>query len=546
MRWLLRLLHRREFLSLLAFGLFMPRKSKLQSITVTPSTPSMWVGDSIAFTATGRYTNRSVENLTSRVTWASSAPSILPITNTGIATALTAGSARISATLGAVEGFADVAGIRFRNVNADPAGSADGPDDITCASCSQAHVQAAVDAAVDGNIIGIPAGTCTWTGGVTIANKDIYIRGAGLGSTIINGHASSSPSILFFYSISNAAKGGWRLGHMTMGGTVTNAAVKASTVGAIIPSGIFRIHHIHFNYPAAFNRHFSGGTGIQYGLMDHNTHDSVGGFITNQQWQTDGETLFGNVSSAIATQFGTNKFLVVEDSTMTMHNPASTGFIYDSSAGGGRATFRYNAFVGPLEIYNHWTRESEVCAQVLEVYNNTWTIRPGDNNPGDGLMRMESGTGVFYNNTCTGFTGSPYIYLDDRRSNGESAGFFGACDGSKAWDGNAGDVAAPGWPCLGQIGRGWTANTSLDNLVAGTVEQPSEPFYMWNNGTDAGCATGGACTDSIAAFVEPAAYIKKTAHAVNGEVDYVENGSTPKPGYTAYTYPHPVQATVWP
>jgi hypothetical protein len=152
-----------------------------------------------------------------------------------------------------------------------------------------------------------------------------------------------------------------------------------------------------------------------------------------------------------------------------------------------------------------------------------------------------------------GFDGSPYITLDDRRAGGfggESSGFFEACDGTNAWDGNLGDASAPGWPCLGQIGRGWTSSTSLTNLAAGTVEQPSEPFYLWNNGTQAGCATGGSCTDSIQAYVDPSAYIKKTGHTVSGggagqgEVDYVED-DTPKPGYTAYTYPHP-KVTSWP
>jgi hypothetical protein len=49
--------------------------------------------------------------------------------------------------------------------------------------------------------------------------------------------------------------------------------------------------------------------------------------------------------------------------------------------------------------------------------------------------------------------------------------------------------------------------------------------------------------DSIFAFPQPAAYIKKTAHP-NGEVDFVEG--TPKPGYTPYVHPHPLTTKLWP
>lgn len=440
-----------------------------------------------------------------------------------------------------------------------PAG-ADGPDDITCADCNFATVQAAVDAAVDGNIIGIPAGTCTWADSVVISNKNLYLRGAGIGSTVINGSAATPPPFIFFCSVSDASKGAIRLSHMTWGGTIGNDAVKFSnsiSPGAI-PAGKFRVHNIHFNFPTKFNRHYLGGGGPWFGLLDHNTHDTLGGIMLQHQWAIPSEdtsggaaTYTGNFANAIATGFGSENFVVCEDSTLEMHNTASTAFLYDASAGGGRIVLRYLTLNGPMEVYNHWVRNKEVCASVVEVYNNTWNVGSGGD-PGDGLMRLESGTGVFYNNAVIGWhSGSPYITLDDRRAGGfgglvgAEGDFFGDCDGTNAWDGNAGDPSAPGWPCMNQPGRGYTSTTSIVNLMAGTVEQPSEPFYLWNNGTQAGCATGGACTDSIQAFVDPAAYIKKTAHAVNGEVDYVES-NTAKPGYTAYTYPHPVQSVTWP
>jgi len=123
------------------------------------------------------------------------------------------------------------------------------------------------------------------------------------------------------------------------------------------------------------------------------------------------------------------------------------------------------------------------------------------------------------------------------------AGLWGACDGTKAWDGNAGDPAAPGWPCLGQTGRGYSTATSLDALVAGTVKQPSASARIWGNGEQAGCATGGSCTEMTLAFATPAAYVKKTPHP-NGEVDFIENQGPP-PGYVPRAYPHPDTLELW-
>jgi len=197
-------------------------------------------------------------------------------------------------------------------------------------------------------------------------------------------------------------------------------------------------------------------------------------------------------------------------------------------------------------VYNHWTRGCEIAATVMEIYNNTWMVGQSPlstSDPGQ-VARIEAGTGVFFNNTSNYNGGKPYIQLDDRRAGGaggpvgnEAApGTWGLCDGTHGWDGNAKDPAAPGWPCLGQIGR--APGASFTALAAGTARQASAPFYMWNNGVDIGCSTGGACTDSIRAWSSPAAYIRNTPHP-NGEVDYLDN-NTSKPGYSPYIYPHPL------
>lgn len=79
----------------------------LSSITVTPASASIQVGQTEAFTATGTYSDNSMQNITSTVTWASSNTSVASINSSGVATAGgSTGSTNITATLGSVVGSA--------------------------------------------------------------------------------------------------------------------------------------------------------------------------------------------------------------------------------------------------------------------------------------------------------------------------------------------------------------------------------------------------------------------------------------------------------
>ena len=86
------------------------RVAKLSSIAVTPVGPSISIGGTRQFTAMGTYPegrpNGSPlqENITSEVTWASSAPGVATIDGSGLATGVSAGSTNISATLPGVTG----------------------------------------------------------------------------------------------------------------------------------------------------------------------------------------------------------------------------------------------------------------------------------------------------------------------------------------------------------------------------------------------------------------------------------------------------------
>lgn len=80
----------------------------LQTITVTPTTPTIANGTQQQFTAIGNYSDLSTQNLTDQVTWLSSTPSVAVISNAieskGLASTVAAGSTTITAAFNGVSG----------------------------------------------------------------------------------------------------------------------------------------------------------------------------------------------------------------------------------------------------------------------------------------------------------------------------------------------------------------------------------------------------------------------------------------------------------
>src|ERR1700730_4838873 len=76
----------------------------LASVAVTPANASIAAGERQQFTATGTYSDGSVQNLTNAATWTSSGPAIASVSPSGAAVALAVGTATISATAGSFTG----------------------------------------------------------------------------------------------------------------------------------------------------------------------------------------------------------------------------------------------------------------------------------------------------------------------------------------------------------------------------------------------------------------------------------------------------------
>ena len=79
-------------------------KVTLVSIDITPAAGLLSLGTHQQFTATGTFSDGSVQDITASVTWASSNQGVLSLAGSGLATARALGSVTISATFGSVTG----------------------------------------------------------------------------------------------------------------------------------------------------------------------------------------------------------------------------------------------------------------------------------------------------------------------------------------------------------------------------------------------------------------------------------------------------------
>src|SRR5208282_6916520 len=80
----------------------------LLSITVSPNSSSLPVGESEQFTATGNFTDGTTQNLTQSATWTSSEPTVASVSSSGWVATNAVGTDMISATAGSVVGSASL------------------------------------------------------------------------------------------------------------------------------------------------------------------------------------------------------------------------------------------------------------------------------------------------------------------------------------------------------------------------------------------------------------------------------------------------------
>ena len=403
--------------------------------------------------------------------------------------------------------------------------------DIVATGDITAELEAAIDAASDGDTIVIGAGTCSMSN-IVISDKNITIKGGGAGVTNITAEGG------FGQWITNGSNSPtWRLSGISFSGTGQIIPLTVWADQAAAWRGPFRIDHCEFNYPA-------GGASVYlfgpiYGLIDHckfvSSYELA--ILTGLQLSTESgsiSALKGAFAASLAYEPGGAQNLYIEDCIFDGSSGSLGIAATDTGYTGTRLVFRHNTCINTA-MYSHWTSDGNVNSLWWEVYDNAFSWDKGeDMYP----MRLQGGgTGLIYNNTFTGFPANHIVVGEGRNpTEGQSGSPLLFVDGSHNWDGNAGDTSAPGWPALCQTGR--NAGKTIAQIQAGN-KQASFPLYLWNNGS--------FTVNSI----EPD-YIKATPHTVSGggygqgDVDYSVTTSMPSGAgthtltYTPYTYPHPM------
>jgi hypothetical protein len=422
---------------------------------------------------------------------------------------------------------------------------------IPAASCSAADVQAALNTAVTGDTVTVPAGNCTWTTTVTIASKGVALQGAGINATNITDQGAGGHALL--------VTGVSATNFVTITGFTfikdtnhANGMVQISATTATTTVG-FRIHH---------NRWVMGSTGsrglylVAYGVVDHNTFD-----VPSTTGSIQSISIFGSSVSADGgytpwtrpLTLGTANATYIEDNVFNVVTIAEDSI---DAYSGARFVIRYNTFNG-AHIGWHGTDSGGMRSPVShEVYNNTFI-----NNTASKFRAgtVRGGTGVWFNNTYSGSGGWYDIVLMCYRCC-TYASSWQVCDGTD-WRIGSTSFSAQGSRecsttgtvrfCSGNRDLVCASDATCSAAGAGTCttyfdgdgppggyrcrDQPGvgptqalQPIYAWNNGSvELGPFDGnvscpwGAITTFIAA-----------------ERDYY-NG-TVRPGYTPYTYPHPL------
>jgi hypothetical protein len=360
---------------------------------------------------------------------------------------------------------------------------------VTAASCSSADVQTALNRAASGDTVVIPAGTCSWTTGVTwTAPPNVTLQGAGSPSTYGNNDATvivdeinrtGYDASLLNIDISGTGK--FRMTGITFRGSGNPATYSYN--GAVRIGGAtqqMRLDHLHFQ---AIVHTALLIAGQMYGVIDHNVFDLYSGTGVRFYGGSWGGAAEGDGSWADATTLGSNRFIFIEDNLINA--PTGYGAVQDSYQG-SRFVIRYNKILN-AGMQTHPTGGSGRArgTRAFEIYQNTFTSSVTNFN----VFFLSSGTGVVWGNSApTGY--QHFITLHSMRVDTKT---YTQTPVPNGWGQYPSVFDEPGAP-MDQPGRGQGDLLSgqfpnVRNMATGcTISQACvnprqrlEPIYEWDN-----------------------------------------------------------------
>ena len=392
---------------------------------------------------------------------------------------------------------------------------------ITATTCSYADVKAALDRAANGDTVLVPPGTCTWSSSMDFdlaisngTNKYLTLQGAGIDQTIIIDGVSKGqyPNIPYLFRWTTVSGGLARItGFTFQGGTETDCCNK----GMIYirgDSSLFRFDHNKVVPTKTSGMMIWGNV---RGVIDHNTFDvskAFGLYTFHDSWQAVGG--YGDNSWATPGSLGTADALFIEDNTFRNDQTSSYHSYANDGWAGGRVVYRRNTYIA-CTWANHGTESSgrQRSQRQYEVYDNTFIWDLKGNNFAS-LIGSRGGVGVVFNNTAlisNGTINSLFDLTYYRAS--QSFSPWGQCP--SVWD-------QSGTSCLDQTGKGQGELTTGDSpSPAKWLNQAADPTYAWNNTVNSVVSNAVSHVPSVVALNR----------------DFFNQA---RPGYSPYTYPHPL------
>jgi hypothetical protein len=348
----------------------------------------------------------------------------------------------------------------------------------TANSCSQGDVNDCINGtggtcvggahtAVDGDIINIPSGSCTWTSGITVPSSiGITIIGSGTPNV---GASTTGASSSCGSGTTITLSGGFTAFGMTptYGNSTTRlscltityssgAAIGFKILGTCTSSGCpnLRMDNLTFSsWAGHINAGISygiGAVGNMFGVLDHNI---VNGTANNYLQLVEvshagylGVGQYGDNAWHLAESYGTANFLFIENNQFNTsgccENEGSAGGL--GNQGGSRVVVRFNTYANmdhlnfPMGFHGTESSGRPRSVRAIEYYDNAWTCAAAtDCISGPGVR---GGTGLIWGNTSSIPSGSDlqqFFTLTTYRVQG-SPGGWPACDGNAAYDTNDG------------------------------------------------------------------------------------------------------------
>lgn len=392
---------------------------------------------------------------------------------------------------------------------------------ITAANCGLSAVQSAINSTQHGDTVVIPAGTCTWTSALTVT-KGITLTGAGIDVTKIIDNVTTDMLILDVNAPNRAI-----LSHLTIVGHSSFASRSNVHLAVSGSQTQFRIHHVKFQIQKGRAMWIRNALG----LIDHVTSlapSIFSNFAMIEAASTFGGTNYGDKSWAEPTNWGGSNAVFIEDSTFV--GPTGQLGVTDAQQG-ARVVFRYND-VTDYHVGSHGldSGNRKRSVRTMEVYRNTFRMSYSR----DFITWCRGGSCLVHNNTVLAAAGknlNQVAKAHNCRSQGGCGGepytdWFGMCNGSQPWDGNASGTS--GYRCADQPGSGTSVDLqgkSMAELKAAPIkfQNASEPMYAWGN------TFNGASRNDFGSL--------SSLHTVQNRDFY---SGVARPGYSEYTYPHPL------